>query len=483
MNPFRFLSTIILAFTWTHAGLPQDRTVEFIQSNHGDPDAEKGKIAVAENVSTEIQLQAAGETEQPSNATELQNEASPKYPDPNKIPYRTRKSALVHFFSIPAKIWHLAWTPLGATVIWVERNRIQEKALEFFLNDERTGGFFPLVSLGGNTGAGAGLMVFHNNLFNRRKRVKASFLYSTSDNNTASVVYSDSSLFGSSFYFDITGEYFNDSDENLFISAAVSPENLSDSSIGANNSSEDDETSYSTEQGEIIANSGYAINRKIGLGITASFKRADIDSGDGIGGDLFPGAIPGTGATSLFSVGGTLTFNFADGWPRTLSGTLFRFGYTYNREIDGGRFEYNRFSIEAQQFIPIPFLARNRRLALRGIFEKIDRLNDKQIPFYELSMLGDAVNLRGFDQNRFRGRGSLLFNFEYRYPIWDTWDAVIFVDEGQVYDDLSDIQLSEFHTAIGTGIRFMSPTGFAMRVEVGFSSEMVRALFQITPNF
>jgi len=422
------------------------------------------------------------ETAQPEK---INQEQANEYSDPNLIPYRTKKSALVHFLSLPAKIWHLAWTPLGATVIWMEQNQIPQKAINFFyLNDERTAAVFPLISLGGNTGAGAGLMVFHNNLFNKRKKINTSFLYSTSANNSATVAYSDSSLFGTSFYLDLTGSYFNDSDENLYIDTTmVSNENLRDSSIGANRSTKNDETSYSTEQADVIANFGYAIHEKIGLGITSSFRRADIASGDGTGGSLFPGGIPGAGKTSLFSIGGTLTFNFSNGWPRTLSGTLLRLSYTYNREINGSRFEYNRFRAELNQFVPIPFLAKNRRLGIRGVFEKIDRIGTKQVPFYELSLLGDAANLRGFDQNRFRGRGLLFFNFEYRYPIWDTWDAVLFLDEGQVYDDLSEISLDEFHTAVGTGIRFMSRKGFLMRFEVARSSEQWRALFQIIPNF
>ncbi len=139
--------------------------------------------------------------------------------------------------------------------------------------------------------------------------------------------------------------------------------------------------------------------------------------------------------------------------------------------------------MEAQQFIPIPFLTKNRRVAVRTIYERLNRHGDRQIPFYELSMLGDAMNLRGFDQNRYRGRGSLLFNFEYRYPVWDAWDAVIFVDEGQVFDESDEFKIDNFHTSVGTGIRFMSQAGFLMRFEIAKSSEQWRALFQITPNF
>lgn len=417
-------------------------------------------------------------------ATQAEPQKASEYPDPNLIPYRTEKSPLVHLLSLPAKVWHVLWLPLGETVIWAERNRVPQKVSNFFfLNDERTAAVFPMISLGGNTGAGGGLRFFHHNLFDQRKRLEAQFLFSTPENNVASIAYQDSSLFGSSFYFDLTGEYFNDSDENLYIEESVPPEKLDDSSIGSNNSDLEDETSYATEEVNLLANFGYGITDRIGLGGVFRFRRTDVDSGDGAGGDLFPGVIPGAGVTSLVSVGSALTFNFTHGWPRTLSGPLLRLSYTYNREINGDRFEFNRFTVEAQQFVPIPFLAHNRRLAIRGIFEKIDRIGDKQLPFYELSLLGDAQNLRGFDQNRFRGRGLLLFNFEYRFPVWDTWDAVIFVDEGQVYDDLDDIALNRFHTSVGTGLRFMTPTGFLMRVEVARSSEQWRALFQIVPNF
>lgn len=406
------------------------------------------------------------------------------YPDPNTIPYRTRKSALVHLLSVPAKVWRLAWTPLGATVRWMEHSRIPAKMFSlFYLNDERTAAVFPLISLGGSLGTAAGLTFSHNNLFGRRKKLSASFLYNTSSNNTAQVAYQDSSLLGSRFYLDFLGLYLKDSDENLFISPLVDPTNLNDSSIGANNSTEDDDVDYATEQGSLVTRFGYALTKEIGLGLQSSFTRADVGAAEGEPDDRIPPNLLGLGETSLFSIGGTLMLNFTRGVPRRVAGSSLRLSYSYNRELAGDRFEYNRFTIEAAQFLPIPFLPLNRRLAIRGLFEKMDRIGEKQIPFYELSRLGDASNLRGFDQNRFRGRGLLLFNFEYRYPVWDTWDAVIFLDEGQVYDDLNDIAVDQFHTAVGTGLRFMSSSGFLMRIEIARSSEEYRALFQVIPNF
>ncbi len=435
--------------------------------------------------STAIGAGATTGTTQSETTKETPVEDDSSYPDPNTIPYRSHKSLLAHLFSLPAKVWRLAWTPLGETVIWAEQNRIPQKVTDFFyLNDEKSAAIFPLISLGGNTGAGGGFSAFHGNLFGKRKIISLSALYSSGDNNSATLAYKDSSLFGSSFYFDATAEYFNDSEEKLYIAPGITQEQMDNSSIDANNSTTDDETSYKTREFGVLTNLGYAFNKQVSLGLVSSLSNAEIDRGDDDNAENFPTTIPGADAeTGLFSVGGALTLNFRNGHPRVLSGPLLRFGYNYYREVNGDRFEFNRFTIEANQFIPIPFLAKNRRLAVRGLFEKLARNGEKEIPFYELSMLGDAANLRGFDQNRFRGRGLLLFNFEYRYPVWDLWDAVIFVDQGQVYDDISDIALGEFHTSYGTGLRFMSQKGFLMRIELARSSEQWRALFQIAPNF
>ena len=196
-----------------------------------------------------------------------------------------------------------------------------------------------------------------------------------------------------------------------------------------------------------------------------------------------PISIPGFGTTNYWTVGSWIRFDFRDAWPRTLSGFLVKLGYQHQSDIDDNRFKFHHYSVDAQAYLPAFFLEKNRRFGVRVSLDKMEPLSGKEIPFYGLAVLGDAANLRGFDQNRFRARGSLLFNLEYRYPVWDTWDAVIFLDEGQVFDKYSDLRLDDFHWGAGFGLRFMTRTGFLLRTEIGFSRETVRALFQLKPNF
>ncbi len=411
-----------------------------------------------------------------SNEGELLNAASDSssYPDPNMIPYRSRKSPLAHLLSLPAKIWRLVWTPVGATVVWVEQNNIPEKLADFLFPKNRDPliNILPRVRIGGRTGFAAGAKAYIGEKYGRKG--SARFLFSSFKNHSVDVGYQNPALFSSSFYLDLTGSYIKDSRENFYLQ----PVGESESAVGS-----EQKSSYATEEFGALANFGYAFSDKISLGIISNFRQVDVDPGDDEDGILFPVNTPGFGRSKLLSVGGSFAFNNKRGWPRVLSGPGIRISYTYNKEVDGDRFEYNRFTLEMNQHFSLPIFAKNRRLAVRGVFENNARIGNKQIPVYDLSFLGHANDLRGFGQHRFHGRGSLLFNFEYHYPVWDLWDGIFFVDEGQVYDDFSEIKLSNFRTAIGAGLRFMSGRGFLMRVELARSSEQWRALLRLSPNF
>jgi hypothetical protein len=110
-------------------------------------------------------------------------------------------------------------------------------------------------------------------------------------------------------------------------------------------------------------------------------------------------------------------------------------------------------------------------------------LGEKEVPFFELPSLGNADDLRGFRTDRFRDAGSLLFTAEYRYPVWSFADVVFFIDEGQVFNDYSEIGIKDFHTSYGFGFHLISSKGFALRSEFAFSRETSRFILVISPNF
>ena len=85
--------------------------------------------------------------------------------------------------------------------------------------------------------------------------------------------------------------------------------------------------------------------------------------------------------------------------------------------------------------------------------------------------------LRAYERNRFRDNGLLVTNIEYRYPIWKTWDAFLFVDGGQTFGEYADIDLDDFEYAGGGGVRVMTEKDIEFLLQVGFGSEGAEVVF------
>ncbi len=87
----------------------------------------------------------------------------------------------------------------------------------------------------------------------------------------------------------------------------------------------------------------------------------------------------------------------------------------------------------------------------------------------DLGLLGQTIIQ--LDGNNFRpvgGNGLLLFNLEYRFPIFGpTLGGTVFYDAGNVWADWRDIDPSGVKQGVGVGLRYNSPVG-PFRVDFGY---------------
>ncbi len=110
----------------------------------------------------------------------------------------------------------------------------------------------------------------------------------------------------------------------------------------------------------------------------------------------------------------------------------------------------------------------------------------KDIPWWAMPYVGGRNTLRGYWEGRFRGKGSILTNTEFRYhiyhidieplkiPIDFIVDGNFFFDSGRVF--MSDRSWSEsfdkeWKYTGGFGFRFTTPPNLMGRADVGFSRE------------
>ena len=120
----------------------------------------------------------------------------------------------------------------------------------------------------------------------------------------------------------------------------------------------------------------------------------------------------------------------------------------------------------------------NRSLALRLAGEITEPFSDREVPFYYLSELGRGETIRGFSRGRFRARDMVLGSLEYRYPIWAKADAILFVDVGQVAEDIfNDLSTDNFEVGYGGGVRIWGKEGLVTSFVIGKSSDGFRVYF------
>lgn len=394
-----------------------------------------------------------------------------KYPDPNETAATSSRSLAHHFFALPSTVWGIAMTPLRVTLIWADHRHVLDRVKGVFINKAGNAGLFPIVGFGAEVPASFGALLFHNNLFGNGEKFTGYFKYNSFDNIMARSLFRKPGVFGKkTLFYQIQGDFFLDDEKDFF--------------TGGNDGDPDSSLTYNPREGGGRFTIGYGgLGSKQEIRLTTTVRHYDtIADKTQNASDFINAGLSGLGVNTMFSIGGSIAFDFTNKGMRTNTGTYLKFFYDYHNDLNNNLYEYQRFQLMAEQYIPVPFMAKNRRFYIRGLAEKKDRLNGKDIPFYDLSKLGGPFNLRGFDKDRFRGLGRLLFNFEYRYPIWDNLDGFFFLDEGQVFDGFEDISFDRFHLGYGTGIRFDSPTGIGMNLGLGWSKETFRFYLQVLPN-
>lgn len=364
----------------------------------------------------------------------------------------------------PEYLWNGFTYPIKKMSIFYEQVDLLERALDVFLNEARTGGIFPRFEFGGAIGGGIGFTAFHNNLFNAKKQIRASYLFGLPDNHAGEFSYKDPSVLGS--LFKLEGNLLGlDVDRGRFFPGGNQAPKQRDN---GRTFFELDEVSGDIKIGRPV------------VGDLSSFFQTRVftaEAKEGRGRSDIPATTPGVGSQlTAVELTPQFTYDSRDSQFRPSTGWLVDATFFYTNQINGNEFGYIGYTAEIQRFISI--FRGNRVLLLRAYLAKLDSLNDRSIPFYELNQLDLNHGLRGYTRGRFSDEGALLLNAEWRYPVWAQTEGSLFVDAGQVFNDYQDINTRTFRVSVGAGLRFVTKENFAFRVQVAGSEDGLQLLLK-----
>jgi outer membrane protein assembly factor BamA len=393
-------------------------------------------------------------------------------PNPNLIPYETETSVGERILAFPATLWSGVAYVFQSAVLYAEYSGTIERLQARYVGPEPPPyGFTPTLGFGGRDGLTVGGSVFHNNVFGTGRHARIGGRYGFEAPSTYSFYgrFRDPALFGSPLRFALDARYESDGDERVY--------------ERGNDTSEAERVEYARRQAEGDVGFIVPIFGPFSLDLSAEYKHIEISDGDLEARD----DLVGFGTADWLSAGGDVVFDFSRAGglvtPRTYAGSVFILGYRYGHDVGERDFAYHRVKAEWRQFVPLPVLAFDRRLAVRVRLEKTHPPEGAFVPFYELATLGGPDDLRGYANDRFRDEGYFLATVEYRYPVFDILDGVVFYDTGQVFQRYEDIDPAALHHDVGAGLRVYGRQGVAGRLEVAYSPEGVRILARVGTTF
>ena len=158
---------------------------------------------------------------------------------------------------------------------------------------------------------------------------------------------------------------------------------------------------------------------------------------------------------------------------------LFLGGALY-QQVDDNDFGCWKFTADFSKYLHLFY---NRAIVLRAAGEVTEPYRNREIPFYHLAELGSHETIRGFKRGRFRDQDMILGSLEYRYPVWFHTDIALFVDAGQVSEDMfNGVTWRDFQMGYGIGIRFLGGEDVIAKFEISNSREQLRVYFELNPD-
>jgi hypothetical protein len=183
-------------------------------------------------------------------------------------------------------------------------------------------------------------------------------------------------------------------------------------------------------------------------------------------GALETGTITGYNGGVQSAVGLVAIFDSRDNVINTYKGSLAEFSsYFYRREI-GSTFNFTFLNGLYHKFWQI------RRKHIIALQAKA-RYGFGQVPFLDMSNVGNDDLLRGYPKNRFRDVNFLGAQVEYRFPLFWRFGMVTFAGAGDVFNKYTDLGMNEVKYSVGAGLRFVvNPAErLNIRLDYGYGRE------------
>lgn len=196
------------------------------------------------------------------------------------------------------------------------------------------------------------------------------------------------------------------------------------------------------------------------------------------GGILESGSVLGYKGGIQSAIGLVGIFDNRDNVINSYKGSLFELSsYFYLRSI-GSTFNFSFVNALYQKFWQVKT---KHIIAL----QTKARYGFGQVPFLDMSAVGNDDLLRGYPKNRFRDINFIGAQLEYRFPLFWRFGMVTFAGVGDVFSSHKDLSTETLKYSIGAGLRFIANPceRLNIRLDYGYGKEGGYFYFVVAESF
>jgi len=211
--------------------------------------------------------------------------------------------------------------------------------------------------------------------------------------------------------------------------------------------------------------------------------------------DLISGTLPEDTDEGLTnSLVPTFSYDTRDNVFEPTSGWYHSFSLEKAGGFLGGDYDFTKYNLTLRAYISTKFIEDIVDISsVKKITDNLSKgvlalramggMADTDLPSFAAYQVGGMNTLRGYDFGEFSGDKSLVFNAEYRFPLAENFQAVVFADWGQAWDYEESINFEDLKFGRGVGVRFDTPLG-PIRLDYGISEEGIgQTYFSIGHTF
>ncbi len=160
----------------------------------------------------------------------------------------------------------------------------------------------------------------------------------------------------------------------------------------------------------------------------------------------------------------------------------------------GGDYDYRKYDLDLRTYLSTDIFKDDNALDETTISSTINQgvlamrvvagIGSTSLPSFAKYEIGGLGTIRGYEYKEFSGDSSLVFNIEYRFPLADNLQAVVFADWGNAWNYGDHIGFGDLKFGKGAGIRFDTFLG-PISIDYGFGEddEEGKAYFSIGHTF